>query len=59
MVKGDPRNPPPGVFERLRSLKDLNLGEKLILDVSDRLSLQGSLLTFTDRLRLLLVQLFL
>ena len=35
------------------------MGEKLILDASDRVSLQGSLLTFIDHLRLLLVQLFL
>jgi len=40
-------------------MKDLNLGEELILEVCCRVSLQGSLLTFMNRLRTLLIQLFL
>ena len=40
-------------------MKDLNLGEKLILDVVCCVSLQGSQFTFTNRLRPLLLQLFL
>jgi len=43
----------------LRSQEDLNQGEQLILDAGGRVSLQGSLLTSTNRLRSLFFQLFL
>ena len=43
----------------LRSLEDLNLGEELILEADGHVSLQGSLLTFTNHLDSLLFQLFL
>jgi len=32
-------NPLPGMLGGLRSLEDLNLGEELILDMGDRVSL--------------------
>ena len=53
------RNPPPGMLRGLRSSEDLDLGEELILNASDRISFQGSLLTLTNRLCSLLLQLFL
>ena len=43
----------------LRSAEDLNLGEELIWDAGRYNSLQASLFTFMNRIRSLLIQLFL
>ena len=53
------REPSPRGFWRTAISGICNLGEESILDAGSRVSLQGILLTFTNRLRPLLVQLFL
>ena len=47
------------MLRRLRSPEDLDLGDELILDASSRVSFPGMLLTYTNCLRSLLLQLFL
>ena len=52
-------NPPHEAPRGMYSTEDLNLSEELILDADRLVSLQGCLFMFTNRLRMLLIQLFL